>query len=86
MKVLVTGGAGFIGSHLADRLIEKGDEAIVMDSLEEQVHIKKANNLNPKVQYLFEDIRGRDVLAKAVVERGMKELVEWVKANEGLFK
>lgn len=32
-RVLITGGAGFIGSHLADRLIERGDEVIVMDNL-----------------------------------------------------
>lgn len=33
MKILITGGAGFIGSHLADRLIETGDEVFVIDDL-----------------------------------------------------
>ena len=33
MKVLITGGAGFIGSHLAERLIERGDEVCVIDDL-----------------------------------------------------
>ena len=32
MKILVTGGAGFIGSHLIDRLIERGDEVVCLDS------------------------------------------------------
>jgi len=38
MKTLVTGGMGFIGSHLVDRLRERGDEIVVLDSLESQVH------------------------------------------------
>lgn len=33
MKVLITGGAGFIGSHLADRLLARGDEILVIDNL-----------------------------------------------------
>ena len=32
MKVLITGGAGFIGSHLADRLLERDDEVLVIDN------------------------------------------------------
>lgn len=39
MRVLITGGAGFIGSHLADALIERGDEVTLLDCLDHQVHL-----------------------------------------------
>ena len=49
-KVIITGGAGFIGSHLADKLINQGIEVIIIDNLS----TGKKENLNPKA--LFVDI------------------------------
>lgn len=57
MKVLVTGGAGFIGSHIVDLLISEGHEVAVIDSL---VH-GKMENLNPAAQFHHMDIRDKDV-------------------------
>jgi len=53
MRVLVTGGAGFIGSHLVDRLIERGDEVVVIDNLSQG----RKENINPKAKFYKKDIR-----------------------------
>ncbi len=53
MKTLVTGGAGFIGSHMVDYLIEKGHEVLVVDNL--LTGDKK--NINKKASFINEDIR-----------------------------
>lgn len=57
MKVLVTGGAGFIGSHLVDALCERGQEVICIDSLDPGVYQAPPSYLNPKAQYCFADLR-----------------------------
>lgn len=51
-KVLVTGGAGFIGSTLVDKLIERNIEVIVVDNLSSG----KKDNLNPKAEFIRADI------------------------------
>lgn len=52
MKYLVTGGAGFIGSHLADKLIERNHKVIIIDDLS----VGKKENLNPKSKFYQLDI------------------------------
>ncbi len=67
MKVLVTGGAGFIGSHLADLLMEKGYQVRIIDNLDPQVHRgKKPSYLNPEAEFLKIDIRDRERLKKGI--------------------
>lgn len=53
VKALVTGGAGFIGSHIVDRLIEAGNEVHVLDNLSSG----SKSNINPKAQFHQGDIR-----------------------------
>ncbi|MFH0714664.1 MAG: SDR family NAD(P)-dependent oxidoreductase [Candidatus Diapherotrites archaeon] len=66
-KVLVTGGAGFIASHLVDALVEKGHEVKVLDNLEPQVHEgKKPEYLNAKAEYIWGDVRKPEDLKKAL--------------------
>ncbi len=68
-KVLITGGAGFIGSHIADHLLEKGYEVVILDCLEPQVHGENAGRpdyLNPEARFIKGDVRDRDALDKAL--------------------
>ena len=67
-KVLVTGGAGFIGSHTVDELINQGYEVVVMDNYERQVHrgtipVYK----NKKASYIRGDIRYKKHWTKALI-------------------
>ena len=67
LKILVTGGAGFIGSFLVDELIEKGYVVRIFDNLEKQVHNgKKPSYLNPKAEFIKGDVRNRTLLLKAI--------------------
>lgn len=68
-RVLVTGGAGFVGSFLVDELIARGHSVGVFDSLEAQVHGVKEGQpsyLNPDAEFIRGDVRDREALKKAV--------------------
>ncbi|MCC6225970.1 MAG: NAD-dependent epimerase/dehydratase family protein [Microthrixaceae bacterium] len=56
MRVLVTGGAGFIGSHVVDQLVEHGVEVVVLDSLAVDVHPGEPAYLHPEVRLVRGDV------------------------------
>ena len=69
MRFLITGGAGFIGSHLAERLLNQGDEVLLLDdlstgSIENIRHLKKCD----RMQYFLDSIENKQLLAELVDE------------------
>lgn len=74
-KILITGGAGFIGSALAVKLIEKKYEVVILDNLSKQVHGE-----NPYNSYTYNLIKD-----KAVFIRGdVNNTADWIKALSGV--
>ncbi len=70
-KILITGGAGFIGSNLSLQLLQKGYEVIVLDNLSPQIHGSKEqsplyNSIKNKVTFIEADVRDRESLIAAV--------------------
>lgn len=57
MRVLITGGAGFIGSHLTDALVSQGHAVTVFDSLDPRVHSAIPDYLNPSARLVIGDVR-----------------------------
>jgi len=67
LRVLITGGAGFIGSHLADAYLQRGDEVLVIDDLSTGTidniqHLKS----NPKFHYKIDSVHNQPVTAELV--------------------
>ena len=82
MRALVTGGAGLIGSHIVDLLIEKGHEVRILDNLAKPTHLKGIPEwINPEAEFIEGDIRERTHLDHAL------EGVNWVfhQAADGGF-
>lgn len=69
MKVLVTGGAGFIASHIADRYISEGYDVVVVDDLSSG----KIENLNPKAAFYKIDIRDKSI--SSIFEKERPDIV-----------
>ncbi|MBS1839687.1 MAG: GDP-mannose 4,6-dehydratase [Acidobacteria bacterium] len=69
MRYLITGGAGFIGSHLAEKLLERGDQVVLLDnlstgSMENIRHLKSS----PQLEYHLDSIENRQLIAELVDE------------------
>ncbi len=69
LRYLITGGAGFIGSHLSEALLDRGDEVFILDdlstgSVENIRHLKS----NPRFHYVFDTIANKQLLAEMVDE------------------
>jgi UDP-glucose 4-epimerase len=67
MRVLITGGAGFVGSHLAEVLLDRGDEVFVLDnlstgSIDNIVHLKA----HPRFHYTIDTVANEPVLAELI--------------------
>ena len=97
-NVLVTGGAGFIGSHLVDALVEKGHRVRVLDALVSQVHGENAvpAYLHSEAEFISGDVCDREVVDRALegidvvfheaaevgVGQSMYEIHRYVRAND----
>jgi UDP-glucose 4-epimerase len=69
MRVLITGGAGFIGSHLAEALLSRGDEVMILDDLStgSKENIRHLTHL-PKLNYWIDSVMNKALLAELIDE------------------
>lgn len=95
-RVLVTGGAGFIGSHIVDALIEGGREVLVLDSVLPSVHESAPGYLNNEALYVWGDLRDPAIIARVLrgadavchqagavgIERSFADVVTYVSNND----
>ena len=69
MNILITGGAGFIGSHTADKLLELGHNVKILDCLKKPVHLKGFPDYidKTKIEFIYGDVRDREVMSYALL-------------------
>ncbi len=96
MRVLVTGGAGFVGSHCVDALLVRGHEVVALDSLDPRVHAGRPDHLDRRATYLIGDVADEEVCARALhgvdavshqaamvgLGRGIADAPSYVRAND----
>ena len=76
MRVLITGGAGFIGSHITLKLLEKGCEITVLDNLSEQIHGSAPERTSPLYCSIKDHVRfiKGDVCDKVLLEDALEDV------------
>lgn len=81
MKILVTGGAGFIASHVVDHYIKRGHKVIIIDNLS----TGKKEHINPKAIFFHEDIRNSEAI-KSIIAKEKPEVLNHHAAQINLRK
>lgn len=81
MKYLITGGAGLIGSHLAEKLISRGDQVIVLDNLSTST-VKNLSGIENKINFQQGDILDKNLVDQLI---GESDYVVHLAASLGVF-
>jgi dTDP-L-rhamnose 4-epimerase len=90
MRILVTGGAGFIGSHVVDELVARGARVRVLDNLEPQVHGPEATRpayLDARADLVVGDVRDRSIVGRLLDETdAVVHLAAAVGAGQSMYE